>query len=396
MQSFTSIKEFIDALWRESRLMTELFDKRNLRVRYDDALQLVEEKEEKLLFLEKRSVIIRNGEYIELDPLYIGFFEEILEVNAEINTSFIQDSIENIKANINFYLEEHNEGRKFNYLRKIKGDIRKIGRTIIRNVIDLGRNIEDTYKTEPTYKIKIAKLERYDMKGTDISRLIEAAHNLVFRQEQLFFMVAMDEELKRVINELRVNLNDGVNNLIEIQKQIIDYLNQIAKQDEFIQKLQKVKRLKDQFELKSRTNIVAVLQGLNPVTFEANPVYPVKLSLDMLESDQALEIIRKVQARVKIGRKFKLPAAEVFSEDQLAPETENEVVIDLEEVKNSFTASGRDLFNFVLQYDYPKRIELGEKVTLYCQLISLYPEQMNITDHYSQHEDVEYVMVYPK
>lgn len=104
MLNFQSIKEFIDAFWRESKLMIELFDKRNLRVRYDDALQLVNEKEESLEFLIQRSVIIKNGEFIELDSRYLDFFEEILDVNSEINISYIQENIENIKANINFFL----------------------------------------------------------------------------------------------------------------------------------------------------------------------------------------------------------------------------------------------------------------------------------------------------
>lgn len=396
MLSFQSIKEFIDAFARESKLMTELFDKRNLRVRYDDALALMDEKEERLEFLIQRSVILKNGEFVELDSRYQDFFEDILDVNAEINTSYIQENIDNIRANINFYIDEGSEIRKFNYLRKIKSDIRKIGRTIIRNIIDLGRNIEDIYKTEPTYKIKIAKLERYDTKGTDISKLIEVTHNLVFEQEQLFFSVAMDEELKRVRHELRINLHDGVNNLIEIQKQIIDYLNQIRRQDEFIRKLQRIKRLKDQFELKSRSNLQEILNDLNPVTFEKNPIYQIKLSLEMLESDQALDIIRKVQAKVKTGKKLKLPAAKEFSDDLLLIETEDEVIIDLDAVKNSFTASGRDLFDFVMQYSYPKTMDLGEKVTLYCQLISLYPDEMQVTDKYSVNNEIEYVMVYPK
>ncbi|MBK6836125.1 MAG: hypothetical protein IPG89_18385 [Bacteroidetes bacterium] len=83
MLNFQSIKEFIDAFWRESQLMVELFDKRNLRVRYDDALQLVGEKEESLEFLIQRSVIIKNGEFIELDSRYLEFFEDILDVNSK-------------------------------------------------------------------------------------------------------------------------------------------------------------------------------------------------------------------------------------------------------------------------------------------------------------------------
>jgi hypothetical protein len=396
MLSFQSIKEFIDAFWREDKLMTALFDKRNLRVRYDDALLFVEEKEERLEFLIQRSVILKNGEYIEFDSRYLDFFEDILDVNAEINISYIQENIENIKVNIAFYLEENSETRKYNYLRKIKSDIRKIGRTIIRNVIDLGRNIEDIYKTEPTYKIKIAKLERYDTKAGDVSKLIEITHGLIFEKEQLFFKVAMDEELKRIKDELRLNLHDGLNNLIEIQKQVIDYLNQIKRQDDFLIKLQKVKRLKDQFELKAKTNIKTVLEHLNPVTFEPNPVYSLKLSPEFLESEIALESIKKVHAKINNGIKLKLPVANEFSSDFLSPEIESEIIIDLDALKNGFAASGRDLFDYLMLYDYPKQLNFGQKVTIYCQLISLFPDVMNVTEAYALSNDIEYVMVYPK
>jgi hypothetical protein len=396
MLNFQSIKEFIDAFWRESQLMVELFDKRNLRVRYDDALQLVGEKEESLEFLIQRSVIIKNGEFIELDSRYLEFFEDILDVNSEINISYIQENIENIKANINFYLDESNKSRQYQYLRKVKSDIRKIGRTIIRNVIDLGRNIEEIYKTEPTYKIKINKLERLDSKGADISKLISVTHNLVFENQPLFFKVAMDEELSRIRHELRINLNDGTHNLIDIQKQVIEYLNQSKKQDQFIRKLQRVKHLKDQFELKTKSNIIEVLNGLNPVTFEINPSYPLKLSLEMLESDQAIELIRKVRSKQVVVKKITLPAAAPFSDDFNSEEKETEIIIDLESLKNSFTASGRDLFDFVMQYDYPKEIDFGQKVTIYCQLISLYPDAMDVTDRYLLIDDLEYVIVNPK
>lgn len=396
MLSFQSIKEFIDAFWREDKLMTALFDKRNLRVRYDDALLFVEEKEERLEFLIQRSVILKNGEYIEFDSRYLDFFEDILDVNAEINISYIQENIENIKVNIAFYLEENSETRKYNYLRKIKSDIRKIGRTIIRNVIDLGRNIEDIYKTEPTYKIKIAKLERYDTKANDVSKLIEVTHGLIFEKEQLFFKVAMDEELKRIKDELRLNLHDGLNNLIEIQKQVIEYLNQIKRPDDFLIKLQKVKRLKDQFELKAKTNLRSVLENLNPVTFEPNPVYSLKLSPEILETEIAFELIKKIQTKISSGNKLKLPVASEFSSDFLSAEVESEVIIDLDALKNGFTASGRDLFDYVMLYDYPKDVKFGEKVTVYCQLISLFPEVMNVTETYALSNDIEYVMVYPK
>jgi len=396
MQSFSTIKEFIDALARESRLFTALFDKRNMRLRYDDALLLVDDREDKIGFLEQRSAVIRNGDYLELDPRYVSFFEEILDINAEINPSFIQENIENIRSNINFYLEEHNESRKYNYLRKVKTDLRKTGRIIVRNVVDLGRNIEDAYKTEPTYKIKIAKLQRYDEKTAAILKLTEVIRNLVFEKEQLFFQKAMDEELNRIIHELRTQLNDGVNNLIEIQRQIIDYLNQIARQDNFNRKLQKVKRLKDLFELTSRSNFESVLRAEESVCFETNPSYRLKLSLEELQSESSRESINRIQARMKLGPKSKLPTADPFSDADLNAESEHDVIIDKTEIKNAFLGSGHDLFRFVMDYDYPKKISYGEKVTLYCQIISIYPNELEVSENYELNGDVEYVIVYPK
>ncbi len=396
MLSFQSIKEFIDAFHREGKVLAELFDKRNLRVRYDDALALTDEKEERLEYLISRSVLIKNGEYLEIESRYLDFFEDILDVNTEINTAFIHESIENIKTNINFYIDEANEARRFGYLRKIKSDIRKTGRTVIRNIIDLGRNIEDAYKTEPTYKIKIAKLQRYDTKGNDISSLISKTYHLVYEQEALFFQTAMDEELKRIRHEVRVQLNDGRNHLVEIQKQVIDYLNQIRRQSDFLIKLQRLKYLKDQIELLGKTDIKRVLEDLNPVTFETNPAYTIKLSLEMLESDEALATIKKIRGKMKLGAALKRPAGEAFTSDELESEAEGEVVVDIDAVKNSFIASGRDLFDFVMQYEFPKTLDFGEKVTIYCQLISLYPMEIELTNEYATSEDIEYVMAYPK
>ena len=394
--TFKSIKELIDALHRETKLFIALFDKRNLRVRYDDALTLVDEKDERLEYLLNRSVIIRNGEFIEIESRYLDFLEDVLDVNTEINTAFVHENIETIKANMNFFLDETNENRRYYYLRKVKSDIRKTGRTIIKNIIDLGRNIEDIYKTEPTYKIKIAKLIRYEAKGNDIAVLIEKIHALVFEQEQLFFSTAMDEELKRIKNELRIKLNDGRNHLVEIQKQVIEYLNQIRRQSDFIRKLQRLKYLKDQFEVTSKTNIESVLREMDAVTFEPRPRYRIKLSLEMLESDEALETLKKVRHKVKFGKGMKLATAPAFSEDDLTSESADEAIIDLQAVKDGFVASGRDLFDFIMQYEFPRHVEFEERVTIFCQLISLYPKEIELTEKYNTSHNVEFILAYPK
>ena len=51
-------------------------------------------------------------------------------------------------------LKENNEQRKYNYQREVKRCLKNIALTTVRNVMDLKRNMDNTYKNEPNYKIK--------------------------------------------------------------------------------------------------------------------------------------------------------------------------------------------------------------------------------------------------
>lgn len=258
MKTFSSIRELLLVLSREQKLITEIFEKRKvLSYKYDDALEVLDYNEDKLRLLLEFAVLRENGAYLELDDQFLQFFEQILEVNEEINVSYISENLQTIKQNIIYYLKENSESRKYNYLRQVKSALRKTGIIAIRNVVDLKRNIDNTFKNEPNYKIKKAKLEHLDLKRNDITTLVSLTDNLVAGdEEQTFFKTASDEELQRIINALRGQLNFCRHNLIDIQKQIIEFLNRLKYQSGLLEKIRQLKYLKDQFELKSKTNIV--------------------------------------------------------------------------------------------------------------------------------------------
>ncbi|MCL4536990.1 MAG: hypothetical protein M1610_05315 [Nitrospirae bacterium] len=397
MDTFTSIKELLSTLSREHKLLAEMFEKRkSLSYKYDFALAMVDFNEDRIQYLINHSVIRQNGTYLEIDDQFLQFFEQVLEVNEEINTSYINENIQNVKQNILYYLQENNENRKYNYLRAVKNALRKIGIITIRNVVDLKRNIDNTFKNEPNYKIKKAKLENLDRKRIDINALIDQTEKLISEEEQTFFKSALDEELNRIIIQLKLQLNECRHNLIEIQKQIIEYLNQIKYQSGVIERLRQLKYLRDQFIIRPSTNIESLLAKNNAVIFEPNPIYPLKLSLDYLQTDDAAyESIRKISKRVRSGVNIKLPLAGNISNEYLETQIEEEIQINLEEVKNSFVASGNNLFEFVLGYNFAKEISFDERVTVYCQLISQYESIFNVTEKFNTQKEIEYAMVYP-
>ena len=61
-----------------------------------------------------------TGDFLEMEDIYLKFFEDVLEVNEEINVSFVQDYLTRLNENIDYYLKENNEQRKYNYQREVK------------------------------------------------------------------------------------------------------------------------------------------------------------------------------------------------------------------------------------------------------------------------------------
>jgi len=398
MNTFSNIRELVFALNKEQKLLAEMFKKRkNASYKYEYALDLVDDDDNRIQYLLSRSVIRQNGSNLEIDDEFLKFFELVLDANEEINTSYINDNLEKVKQNIDYYFNEPNEQRKYEYFRIIKNTLRKLGAITLRNVVDLKRNIDSTFKNEPTYKIKRAKLLHLDNKRKDITKLITQTEKLITEGEVTFFNAATDEELKRVIVQLKIQLGKCTHNLIEIERQIIDFLNQIQYQSNVIEKLRLIKYLKDQFTLETTTDLKEILAVNNSLIFEPKPAYPLKLSLAYLQVDEdAFASIIKIAKRVKAGPTLKRPIAEKISSEYLETQIEEEIQINLEEVKNGFVASSYNLFDFVLNYNFAKEVSFDEHVTIYCQLISQYENIFEITEKFEKKMEIEFAMVYPK
>lgn len=398
MNTFNDIKELVSTLKREEKLIAEMFSKRkSIDYKYSDAIELVDSDEGRLDFLKDRGVIRENGNYLELDDYFLEFFEQILDVNEEINLSYIDENIKNIKENIDYFLNENNENRRYSYLKFIKKTLRKIGIITFKSVIDIRRNVENTFKNEANYKNKQLKLQNLDEKRTLVKRLIEQTLHLVTAEEHTFFNRALDEELNRIIVDLKFQLRECSHNIIEIEKQIIDYLNQIKHQGEFLEKLRKLKYLKDHFTIEAETDIKQLLTQQNQVLFEKRISEPLNLSLDFIRNDEkAFESIKKMAKKQKDRNLFQPEIADRISDDFLENKTEEEIMINLEEIRNQFSATSDHLFNFIMNYDFLKPVDFSERVTLFCQVSSQYEKDLKVEDHFQTHNGVEYALVYPK
>lgn len=398
MSTFRSIEELVKSLDREKELLKEMFAKRkSLSFRYDYALEMTEYKEERVRYLIDYGVIRDTGDFIEMEDIYLKFFEDVLEVNEEINVSFVQDYLTRLNENIDYYLTENNEQRKYNYQREVKRCLKNIALTTVRNVMDLKRNMDNTYKNEPNYQIKKNKLFRLDEKRNNIALLIRKSEELIDEGQPTFFRVAMDVQMRNVVSDVKLQLNDSYHNLIEIQKQIIHYLNLIDYQNRILEKVKKLKYLKDQFLLEEHTNIRQIVSQRDPVWIEPQVGYRIKLSIDYLRtSDDAFRIIQKLAVRQKDASKRLKQIAGAIPEEYLNGQSQMIDTVNLQEVHNTFIASGTHLFYFVMSYRYRKEVTRDEKLIIFCQLASQYADELHFTDIYEQSGEVEYPLIYAK
>ena len=338
-----------------------------------------------------------KGKKFDAFTLYLKFFEDVLEVNEEINVASVKESIGNLNNAIDYYLSENNPSRKYGYLRDVKRILRNIALTTLRNVIDLKRNIDNTYKNEPTFAIKKKKLVHLDEKRKDIAALINECERVIDEKQTTFFMVAMDVQLKDIVTDVKLLLREVYHNLLELDRQIINYLNLIEYQNRLLQKVQKLKYLRDQMLLDTNTDILVKLQMRNPVWMEPRPRYTLKVSLSMLRnSEEGLKVLKDIAKGKGNSRLKKGNLAEPLTEDELMEQQQILQMVDVGEVKNAFMASGDNLFHFVMNYSgYRIKMDDEAKLVLFCQIATQYLDELQVGDEYRQHGEIEYPIIYP-
>ena len=394
LSHFRTIEELVKVLDREKTLFRDMFERRkSLAYRMDFALEVVDYRRERIQFLIDHGVIHENGDFLEMEDVYVQFFEEVLDMNEEISVSSVKEYLDSLKENINYYLQEINESRKNQYQSNVRKTIRRIGLRTLKNIIDLKRNVDTAYKQEPNYKIKKSRLANLDEKRKSIKVLIQECEKML-DGEVVFFKMATDPEMQRTVMDVRNDFTEADHNLLEIEHQIIDYINQIEQQSLLFKKIRKLKYLKDQLTWREDTNIVRIIEGKNPLWMEKRPYNRIFLSLDMLRSsEEAYNIIRKIAGRTIVRRLARTeadPLDETFMNDSI----EEMNAVNMTELWNAFKAQGNHLFAFIKDYSYKQQHTLGDYIIMYCQMATLHSDELRITDDYETFDNIEYALIY--
>lgn len=397
MAIFRSIKELTRALQQGSKLLHNMFlHRKTVAVKYDDALDTLDGDENKLKHLIAFGVIEQTGDALELNDAYQRFFEEVLAVNEDINISSVKTYIDKLNLGISSYLAAENNARREGFLRDILHTFKSIDNATRRNVIDLKRNVDDTYKQEPNFKIKELRLRDFDEKARLIAELIHQTEKVIDEQA-IFFSTAADYLLKQTVAKVRDGLRESAHGLITITAQIIDYLNRIEYQSRLVKRVRQLKYLRDQFMIEQATNVKELMPKTNDVWMERQPKYITRVSLDFLHNeDTALDILDNIRRRLTKKANIKSRLAEKIDTRYLEEQTETTKAFNHQELLNGFMAQSGDLFSFLWNYSFTESPDREQRLVLFLQMASQYPEQMCFTEQVKTIENIEYPIIYPR
>lgn len=393
---FRTIEELTKTLSKENVLLTQMFEKRKLlKFNQGVALELVGGNEGRLRRLIDYGVLVETGNTLEIESDYLNFFEEVLNVNEEISVLSVQECINTLKEYIGYFLQETNVNRKANYQDSVRQLLKKTGFRTLKNVVDLKRNMDNAYKQEPNYRIKKQKLQNLDDKAQSIRAMIRECEKLMDK-EQAFFVMANDPHMAKTCSDVRHDFVEAYHALMEIDRQIIVYINQIDLQNLLYKKIRRLKYLQDQFTIKEETNLKQVLEDQNPLWMEPRQYNRLRLSIEELrQNDKATELLRKIAERNGLQKRARTEAEPLSAED-LEEHTQVINEVDPTEVWNAFCAQSNNLFDFLLNYDYKRVRTTEEHATLFCQLVILHPDECKITGKYANYQDLEYPIIYAK
>jgi hypothetical protein len=394
-------KEILSLLYHNRDVVDFLFGNRD-SVTVNELLGREDITSEQYQKLVAHDVLYEHQQVVGLNDAVIAMFEDFMEI-GEVTPSFINDYINELKRNIRYY----QEGNEYRFLRSIKKYLNRIGVAISKEIIKLQKNVDDTYKNEGNYRIKLQKLEDYRLKRDTIIEFINRADEVIDETRKLFELTN-DLELYGIVSSLRNILIENLDYLIEIQTDITDYINKIQFQLDVYKKVQRIKEVKDHGQLHYKTNFKEVVLSLNPLGFNGVKAPRTKISVEFLYTDDGYMLCGRVAEKYKITRLMARRLADKLPSNFKDHRVEAFVKLDTTTLLEKFLKQSKNLFEFLMDYKFPKAlgtVTFEERVTLFVEISMEFDKQLDFRftlnwydfeDAKKQKRKIGYTLILPK
>lgn len=397
-----NVKELLTQLYYNRNVIEFLFGNRD-GITVTELMNREDITTEQYQRLIDYEILYEYQSIVSVNDAVIAMFEDFMEI-GEVTPSFINDYINELKR----YIKYFSEGRENRFLRSIKKYLKRINTAITREIIKLQKNVDDTYKNESNFRIKLQKLEDYRSKRDTIIDFIKKTEEII-EETRALFNLTNDLELFSIVTSLKTGLIENLDFLIEIQTDITDYINKIQFQLDVYKKAQQIKEIKDRGELHYKTNFREIVKSINPIGFNNIKAPRTKIPIEFLYTDDGYMLCARVAEKYKITRLMSRRLAEKMTGNFKDVTIENTLKLDTTTLVDKFLSQNKlNLFEFLVSYKFPKavgNVSFEERITLFVEIVLEYDKSLDFKYrlNYFEYEDNEqkkkrlgYTVIFPK
>jgi hypothetical protein len=369
-----NVNDILSQLYQHRGVVEYLFAHRE-NITVNELLSREDLSQEQFQKLKSLDLVYEYENIVSLNDAVVAMFEDFMEI-GEVTPGFINDYINELNRHIRFY----QEAREMRFLRSIKKYLKRINSTLTREIIKLQKNVDDTYKNESNYRIKLQKLEDYREKRDTIIDFIKKTTDVVEETRSLFALTN-DSELYGIVQALKVSLIENLDYLIEIQTDITDFINKIQFQLDVYKKAQRLKEIKDHGSLHFKSNFRETVNNINTIRYNGIKTPKTKIAVDFLYTDDGHVLCKRISEKYKLTRLMVRGLADRMAINFKEKGLEQQIKLDTEKLVERFLAQTKNnLFEYLMDYKFPKAIGIvtfEERLSLFVEIAMEYQNALD-------------------
>jgi hypothetical protein len=369
-----NVNDILSQLYHQRGVVEFLFANRE-NITVNELLSREDISAEQYQKLKSLDLIYEYENIVSLNDAVVAMFEDFMEI-GEVTPGFINDYINELNRHIRFY----QEAREMRFLRSIKKYLKRINSTLTREIIKLQKNVDDTYKNESNYRIKLQKLEDYREKRDTIIEFIKKTSDVV-EDTRALFNLTNDTELFGIVSALKVSLIENLDYLIEIQTDITDFINKIQFQIDVYKKAQRLKEIKEHGSLYFKTNFKEIVGNINTLKHNGHKTPKTKIAIDFLYTDDGHVLCKRIAEKYKLTRLMVRGIAGKMAGDFKDKGLEQQIKLDTEKLVERFLVQTKaNLFEYLMDYKFPKAIgnvTFEDRLSLFVEIAMEYQSDLD-------------------
>ncbi len=369
-----NVNDILSQLYQHRSVVEFLFANRE-NITVNELLAREDISQDQFQKLKSLDLLYEYENIVSLNDAVVAMFEDFMEI-GEVTPGFINDYLNELNRHIRFY----QEAREMRFLRSIKKYLKRINAALTREIIKLQKNVDDTYKNESNYRIKLQKLEDYREKRDTIIDFIKKTTNIV-EETRALFNLTNDTELYGIVQALKVSLIENLDYLIEIQTDITDFINKIQFQLDVYKKAQRLKEIKDHGTLHFKTGFRETVNNLNTLRYNGYKSPKTKISIDFLFTDDGHVLCKRISEKYKLTRLMVRGLADRMGANFKERGLEQQIKLDTEKLVERFLAQKKqNLFEYLMEYKFPKAIgnvSFEERLSLFVEIAMEYQNKLD-------------------